>query len=815
MDPARAATAATAPRPVNCYNSSMPAVLGDIRFALRMFAKNRGTTAVAVLSLAIAIGPNATLFSILDTLLLHPSPIPAQDRLYSLSVRSEKGWEQLSYADYVDYCSQSRLPRAILVYEKRGALWSDGEVRQIIPITIASENYFQALGLTPALGRLLSREQDERIETDPPVVISHSLWQRRFGGKPDVVGAAVTLNGRTFRLIGVAPPGFRGLEQLIPFDVWVPFSAASVLDPGNRSLLARRDYKVQTFVSLDQAAQAQQAETELSAIAQRLAQAWPATNRGTKVVLSSVERDRRGRGFIAFFLIALITVVLLIACANVSGILFAQAEARRREVAVRLALGARRGRLVRQLLVEGLLISIAGALLGLLMAFWLADVAMAFKPAALSFINYEVAMNWRVMAYTGVLVILTTLAAALVPAMRASRPDIVVTLKGEAPATRVRWVSVRGVLVIAQIAATQFLTAGAMLLLRSYLEVDAIRPGFDSHRNLLLVTVGSGERAAAIRWRELIDRLQPLPGVTRVTFSRQLPLSGSGTATEPVSSPGMADPLPVLRNQVAPGFCAVMGTRVLQGREFQYGDNSNTAMVNETMARRLWGRADAAVGQFFKMGSVDMEVIGVVEDGKYRSLTETPTPHMLLPAQSGHAEGTFIIEAAIDAGILTPAVREALRSASPGLVIMNIATMRQHLRFALFLPQASLVFAAVMGGLALFLASVGLYGVIAYAANRRRPEIGLRVALGATKRDVIQLVMREAAWSVGLGTAVGLAAILAAARVAASALHNVSPSDPLSLLGSVTIVAIVAAAAAFLPARRALELQPMTVLRQD
>jgi predicted permease len=793
------------------------ALIADIRYALRLFSKNPGTTAVAVLSLAIAIGPNAALFSLIDHLVFRPSPVKGLDGLFSVQVRSEKGWERLSYPDYLDYRDQSKTPVGLIAYVKTGALWDSGRQRELMTLQVVSENYFATLGIQPLLGRMLDPSYDTRFSGPPPVVISDSFWHRRLAAGRDVIGKTMLLNGRGFTIVGVAASGFRGLEPFVPTDVWMPFSAREVLDRGSGAIMARRDRRdTEVLARLRPDTSVAQAEAELVGIAARLAQAYPATNKGKTVVLRSEERDLNDKSILGLIVMSLVSLVLLIACANVAGLLLAQGEARRREIAVRLALGARRAQLVRQLLVENALISLAAAGVGLLLAWWIAELLPALRPPMAASLHYDAGVDWRVVAYTLLLALATTFAFGLAPALRGSRPDLLPALRGESKRRGLRLISIRGALVVGQIAAAQFLLVGAGLLLRSYAEVETIRPGFDPNRNLLLVGVMPSLEGQPTALRDLLQKLRALPGVRQASFSRNVPLSGQSEGRQPVSIPGVAgEPILASRNAIGPAFCAAMGTRVLRGREFDAHDRRDVALINETMARQLWGGPDAAIGRFFRTDNTDWHVVGVVEDGKYNSLTESPAPYMFVPALPESTGGFIVMETATDPRDMAVAVRRTLLEASPNITIFYLSTLRQHLRLALFAWQTGAGFVTAVGLLGIFLGSVGLYGVVSYSVNRRAHEIGVRVALGAQTQDVLGLVLRQALWLVATGAFLGVAAALFAARIVSALFYKVSPADPLALGGSLVVVAVITLLATHVPARRALRVDPIAVLRQE
>jgi putative ABC transport system permease protein len=793
----------------------MSILLNDIRYSLRMSAKYPGTTAVAVISLALAIGPNTTLFSVVDKMFLRPPPIQGLSEVYELSIPTAKGIEEPSYPDFQDYQAAVGDAATLTAFVSQHVVFLTFNGRtETLPLCQVSENLFTTFGVRPAAGRALA-ESDKRHAEEPPVMIGYRLWQRTFGGDPALPGKSVMLNSRPFRVVGVLPRGFRlPGPQFVQPEVWMPFSAADASGWGN--VLARRDIReVNVWARLRSPADKPRVEAALSAVALRLAHDFPRTNHARTALLrseSDTELDAREISLIALSLVGL---VLLIASANIAGVLLAQGEARRREFAVRLAMGAPAGRIVRQLLTESMLYGIAAAALGALMAAWLVEALPSLLPPLPLTLDFDFQINGRVLAYTLVISMAAAIASGLFPALRVASRDLVESLKGDAPRGRFHW-WFRGGLLVGQIAVAQFLLAGGALLTRSYVEQLRIRPGFDAGRKLVVAMVARMDDSAA-DFVALRDKLRALPGVRQTTFAMRLPLSATlGGAARMVSVPGVTqEPVSVGYSDVGAGYFSVMGTRMLRGREFLDHEPGRPAIINDFMARRFWGGADAAMGRFLRVEDKDYQVTGVAEDGKYSSILEGERPYLFLPASPKRGEGTLAVETAGDPANALPSVRQALREAGPAINTLSLTTLQQHLRPAYFTAQMSALMIGSIAVLGVFLAGVGLYGAISYSVNRRAHEIGLRMSLGARPRDVLLLVVKQAAWLVAAGSTIGLAVAFLGAKVASGLLYQVSPADPAAILASLLMIAALTFAAAHFPARRAVRLDPMTVLRRE
>jgi predicted permease len=784
----------------------------DIRFALRMFLKSPGATAAAVISLAIAIGPNCALFSVVNRLLLEPSQVQGVNRmffLYTCTVKQDQV-KRLSFPEFLDYQAQAAEIGSFVAYERGGAvLTNPSGQRELVPRRSVTGNYFSVLGARAVVGRTLG-ENDAHFEGPPPALISYSLWQRQFGGAGDAVGKTLFVPRGAFIIVGILPRGFRepGLE-IMPPDVWIPFSA---YPSSQRSGLMRRDAQfLNTLVRLRDGVDPARAKAVLTAVAKRLASQYPDTNKDRTIVLANP-----GTATLGTIILSLSGLVLLIACANITGILMAQGEARRQEFAVRVVMGASRGRLLRQLIAESLLLSLMAAGVGLLVALWLIHIIPALNPITMFKVDFDFRLDSRALTYTLAVALLTALAAGLAPSLRASRPDLVPTLKGDAPKVGRRF-RLRGALVIGQVAISQFLLVGTGLLARSYLEAQRIRPGFDPGRNVLAALLGAPTETKHVDFARLADKLRELPGVMRVGFTDDLLLSGSGKAKHRVELPGVtAEPVEVGERAAGADYFSIMGTKLLRGRDFDRSDSRGAVAVNETMARQIWGSPDAAMGRVFRMDGVDRRVIAVAENGKYFALNEDPIPFVFAAMPLGKGGGgTLLIETAGPPSALAGTVRKAIHDAEPDALIMSLTGLRQHMQLSLFPYRFGAGLVGTIAILGMFLAAVGLYGLVAYSVNRRTHEIGVRVAMGAGRTDVLALVFREVVSRLAIGSVIGFAVALAGSQILRSALYGVTPTDPIGLTAAVAAVAVVGLLAAYVPARRALRVNPMTALREE
>ena len=635
-----------------------------------------------------------------------------------------------------------------------------------------------------------------------------------------MIGEPIQLNDARYTIIGVAAKNFAGLHWLLPVDFWAPVQAW----PDARDDLTRRETRFLSVLGrLNSGVTKQQAEVEVNGIAGQLALAYPATNRGRELVLSSGEESKNNAGtFVSLLVMSLVSLVLLISCANVANLLLIQADKRRRETAVRLALGASRSRLVRQLLTESTVLSLVGSAVGMGLAFCLIALLPALEPAGTIPFTFDIQMDGRVLMYTLMLSVVTTAVFGLAPALQASAPNLTSALKGEEGRGRrgSRRFTARNVLVVAQIMVSVFLLVGTGLLLRSYWNTREIHPGFDESKQMLLTLVVQRSEGD---FRDVVERIKALPGVERASFSRYFPMSGSGVVSREVSIPGTErdsrqPAMKVRYNVVGDDYFPTMGTRVLRGRQFERRDSLRTArvvMINESMAHRFWANDDP-VDTWFEIEGENHQVIGIVEDGRYDTLREPVQPFMFLPFRSeSFGELNLLVETAVDPVSLVGAVRQTLRLEVPDLWVVNTVTLQSQMRLARYLEEMSAGLVGALCLLAVLLSSVDLFGVVSNAANRRRHEIAVRMAMGATRLDIARMVLGHGLGLLMVGLPCGLVAVYVAASYMGSLLYGVATTDPASYVAGSVVALAIALVASQAPARKVMSVHPAVVLRSQ
>jgi predicted permease len=694
-------------------------------------------------------------------------------------------------------------------------------------LTIVSDNYFPLLGVEAARGRLFRDDLDSAMANEPAVAISDSLWRRRYGADPSLAGRSIRMNGRSFTVVGILPPGFRGLNRAVRNDVWVPASTWRAMSPGNRREFEERGTgSFEALARLGPGAGIGQAQAQLDAVAARFRQDQPDVWRGRRFTAATEETRQAGGGLRpGQLLLAIAGLLVLVACANVAVLLLAQAETRRREIGIRLALGAGRWRLARQLLTESALLAAMGGAAALLLVYWLIPLIPALMPPGPDFVRFDIRLDARVVLVTLGTCLATVLLFGLAPALGAGRTDLNGVIKSGGMLARRRFAG-RSLLVASQAALGVVLLTAAGLLTGSFLHTRQQRPGFDTDRDMLVLLAGL-DRArpqVAALGDEIAGRLRALPGVKNAAYCRRIPMSGmGGGATVDVSIPGReaAPGEEILRlryNQVSADYFAVTGTRLVAGRAFTRADDGEGAqavLVSQTMARRFWPNGEA-VGRWIRVRNADMQVVGVVEDGVVNHIHEPPEPFVYFPfTRMPTGDVTFLVETAGDPGALLPAVKREMRAASPGHNLLLTSSLRRHMRDALYDDWMPAVLSAAIGALGMVLAAAGLFGVIMQGVNRRMRELAVRMALGARASDLVRMVLRHGLLLAGGGALVGVAASLAAGRLIAGLLHGVSPYDPFVLALSVAAVLVVALAASLYPAWRSTRVDPASVLRAE
>ena len=802
--------------------------MGEFRYGLRVLSRHPGTSAAALLSLVIGIALCTTVFSVMDWLWLNASPFGQPREVVRVFTENRDGQlAGFSWTAFQALEEEVTSLEGLTAVEHRGSMLtgSDG-VSHLLLADVTARNFFEVMQLAPAAGMYYSANDDPRAVAAAGVVISYALWQRAFGGDPEVIGGPIELSGRSHTLLGVAPRGFAGIRRLASVDVWFP--PESWGDP------AEWTSESPTFSLLGRAAPGTDLEgvgAEVSTLVSRLDLRDMASRTPVKgVVMTDAEFHTRTWGRAGGLLLALVGAVLIIACANVAGLLLARTLARDREMAVRVAVGGSRGQLIRQLLLEGLVLALVAAALGLAVSALALHLLPALLPPQPIYMELGFALNVRVAGFAVLLALATLVLFGLLPALRASRPDLTIMLKGAAPSFGPRGGSLSGLrgVVVLQLALALVLTSSTGLLLRSYLNTQQADLGFERREVLVAWLVPlMGRDEARLFYDELRDRVEALPGVRQATMARHVPFypSGSGASLQ-VQLPEGDDVLispgsHVKFNLVGPEYFDLMGIRLLAGRGFSSHDREGApkvAVINQTFAARAWPGQDP-VGRTFRTaqtGPDPVEIVGVVPDGKYNEMDEESEPYIYLPFdQMAWGEVLLLAQTEGQAEAMAAAVRSEILDMGRDLFLLPMTTMGELVSGASYQHQIMALALGVFTVLGLLLAVSGLYGVTVYAVNRRVPEIGIRVALGADPGRVTRLVLRDGGRLILWGLAAGIPLTVAAALALRGSLYGVAPLDPLVLAGAASVLALVTLVAAFVPAREALRVDPVRVMRQE
>lgn len=811
----------------------MSTLLQDLRSAVRSLLHTPSLTAAAVLSLGLGIGANTTVFSWVQAVLLRPIP-GAHDagalRVVAFETREgrSRSW---SYPNYRDYRDRATLAEYVAQDDLALSIAVNGQAERAYG-ALVSGNYFRVMGIQPALGRVLSEADDRSPGAHPATVISYAYWQRRFAGDPSIVGREVTINNLPMTIVGVAPPEFLGSFLGIATSAWVPVRMQPQMTGSDR-LEARGSGWMNTMSRVKPGASTEQVQAEATAILAQIAQESPGSFDGWRVRVVRPWQANWGAPSVLAPILGVLSVVvglvLLIACANVANLLLARAVGRRREIAVRLSLGANRWRLVRQLLTESLVLATVAAVAGVAIAYWTYGLLMAFAPPTDMPIDFGLRLDATTLGYAMAVSVATGLFFGLAPALQASRPDMIHAIKEEAG----RGASggraghrFRNALVIVQVAVCLVLLVGAALFVRSLQAAQHIDPGFEPN-GLLVASVDlvpNGYTADTGRQfhRRLRESLRGLAGVESFAIARQVPLGISGTssmgATVDGYTPRPDEEIVVTYNVVGPGYFRTMRIPVAAGREFTDADTAESRrvlVVNETMAARYWPER-GAVGGRVRLGKDDYEVVGVARDIKYGQINEAPQPYMYLSLdQTFTSQVVLHVRSASSPAPILASVRDRVRSLDPNLPIYDARPMSEHMQTSVFAQRMAANLLGVMGLLAVVLAAVGLYGVIAYAVTQRTQELGIRLALGAQPRDLLGMVLRHGLGITAVGIAIGLALAFAATGFMRSLLPGITPRDPLTFIAVPLLLLAIATVAALIPARRAGAVDPIVALRYE
>jgi len=817
-------------------------LLKDLRYAIRMLIKTPGVTLVAVITLALGIGANTAIFSSVSAFTSRPLPVPKPDQLIRpVEIAEDRGTaDNFSYPDFVDYRNQSTVFSGLCAEDMVQVAIDTQEQNDVIWGQIVSGNFFDMLQIKPFMGRAFAPDEDGAPGAHPVVVLGHSLWQRRFASDPNIVGKTLRLNNRQFQVIGVAPESFKGTKFGLSMDFWAPMAMVGELS-GSADLLTSRDSHWLTILGrLKPGVDVSQASAEMNAISLRLNQAYMderSNNTQAKVVTEIDGRWGEAATVIktgGMLAMAIVALVLLIACANVANLLLARAAARRKEIGIRLALGASRARLIRQLLTESLLLSLIGGGLGLLLANWMTDLMQGFIPV----LQYNVvedffALDSRALMFTLVISVATGIVFGLAPAWNSSNPDVVPVLKGGSGIVekgRTRRVTLRSSLVVAQVALSLVVLVCAGLFIKSFRKAQQMDPGFDT-KNAVLMTlnpplVGYDNDRTRNFYQQITERARSIPGVEAVALTRLMPLGDSSNSNGPVLKEGEtlargSAGRDITTNVISPDYFKAMQIPIMEGRDFDDRDREKTqrvVIVNQRMAQVLWPN-ESAVGKRIFIGADShdpLEVVGVVKTGKYRTLAEDPRMFFYYPlSQRRPGIMTMVMRTNGDPRNFVGALRHEVQQLDRAVPMSAVKTMAQHMTWPLWGPSMAATLALAFGVIALLLSSVGLYSVMAYVVSQRTKEVGIRMALGASRQDVLKMITSQGMRLAIVGAGLGLVLALVLAKVMSSLLIGVSGYDITTFVIVSVVLSVVAFVASYLPARRATKVNPLIALRYE
>jgi predicted permease len=811
----------------------LESLVRDLRYSLRTLAKHPAVTAIAVLSIALGIGANATIFSMVSRFVLRPAPVGDPATLLSLHIQQgrEQCCNEFPLPVYRDLRSEMKSFADVAAYYELlpASIGGTGEPERVWGQAVTA-NFFSVLGLRMVAGRGFAADE----ESAPMIVIGEELWRRRFSGDPTIVGKTILLSGRTFTVVGIAPIAFHSVDQILSCQFWVPVGLAAQLVPNLPPRDSREYHWLAVVGRMKPGTTRAQVTAELKTVAERFAKSYPATDKDNSFVFEQAgSLPPRERDAVLLFLAALSIVVLLvlaISCANVANLLFAQAAVRQRGIAVCLAMGATPARLRRQMLVESLLLGVAGGTIGLALTVWAARSISAVPIPAPVPLNLSVDMDWRVLMFAFALSVLSGLLLGVGPAWAASRPRLANALRGEDALARPgrRW-TLRNVLVVTQIAMSVVLLSVTILFLRSLESAANIQIGFQPDRLLLLsmdprVHGYTPERTIAFL-TQLRERVAALPGVSSSVVTDLAPLSdGNRSDGFTVAGNTSKDSAGTTADlyMATPGYLNALGIPLIAGRDFS-GETTNgtkTAIVNKAFADRLFPGVNP-IGQHVNGGHWTYQIIGVTGNIKSRTIGEDTRAVLYRSLNQSIAEDeslmgyTLIVHTAGNPSALSEAVRRQVYALDPAMAIYNEETMEEHVRTAYFLPRLAATLFGVFGGIGLVLAVVGLYGVMSYAVSRRTREIGIRMALGAKQGTVERLILRQGMVLTLIAIALGWPAAWMLARLAASFLYGIQPHDAVTFALVPPLLAAFALAACWLPARRAASVDPMQALRTE
>jgi len=806
----------------------------NLQYSLRTLRKRPGFTLTVVITLALGIGANATIFTWIKAVLLEPLPgIEQPERLVEVwgATRNNSALS-LSYLDYLDYRDRNVVFSGLAAHQVQPLNLGRGGKPERVWGAVVSGNYFNVLGVKGLIGRTFLPEEDRTPNSHPVAVIGYGLWQRDFGADPKVIGRTITLNEHDFTIIGVTPKEFGSPFAGIALDAWTPVMMKDYVALPHFSLTDRGSRWLMVMGRLKPGVTVVQAQANIAAIARQLERTYRQTNdqMGAAVYLLSQSPFslKRSMQSALAVLMAAVAIVLLIACANIANLLLARAASRRKEIAVRLALGSTRWRMLGQMLTESFVLASCGAAVGLTLAFWTARSLPAFLPPYGIQVSFDTRPDVVVLAFTLGLTVITTVLFGLAPALQASKPDLVAALKDNAAALGQgrRKFPLQHALVISQMALSTVALISAGLFVRSLREAYEADPGFDPHRVLLAsfdpFLSGHDDNHGREFYRRLIERVRTLPGVQSVTLARRLPLTLSGIAFANVVidgyTPAKDEDMHLNYETVGPDYFRTMRIPLVQGRDFDERDNEHArgvVIINETMARRYWTGGDA-LGRRIKLDKSWLQIVGIAKDVKNRTLNEALQPFLYVPFLQDYRSNMILVaRTVIEPKTMFHAVRAETAALDPKIPMFDAKTFEEHIGLSLFLQRMAATILSIFGLLALSLAAVGVYGVMAYAVSQRTRELGIRISIGASRSDVLKLILGQGLTLSVVGLIGGLVTALVVTRFSAHLLYGVSSADPVTFTVIALLLLGVAVVSGYFPARRATRIDPVVALRME
>ncbi len=824
----------------------METLLQDVRYALRGLRRSRGFTAVASLTLALGIGVNSAIFSAVSAILYRPLPVSHPEQLIDIygHPATNNAHETTSYPDFVDYERQATTLSGLIGYTNFMAHATIGQETALVIGEMVTDRYFDVLGVRAVLGRTFTSEESSGSRGLPVTLLSYRFWQQRFSGDRSVIGKQIRMSGVLYTVVGVAPPTFGGMMPAVTAQMWIPVAMADKVGPvGNnrtsgpqvgKSIFERRgQHWLWMRARLKPGTTVRQAAGELTSIAARLATQYPETNKLERLTILSTSDVRINPDAdatirpVGLVLVGAVTLVLVVACGNLANLMLARAARRRKELSLRVALGAGRARILRQLLTESMVVALGGGLLSVPLAAWLALLAMRVRLPLPLDVGLNFTPDWRVLLFTALTAAATGLLIGLLPALRASNPELAPALRDSGTWMRGRRsVEMRDGLVVLQVAVSLVLVVAGMLLVRSVRAAGQVDLGFDGDRIAQIALVPEMNGYSGERGEQLVanakQRLLALPQVEAVGNATRLPMSlnnnGFSVFIDGHQTSAADKPFSIDGARIDEGYFGALGVRLTAGRAIEEGDareNRKVVVINQAMADHFWPAHDA-VGREIRLewGGTPYQVIGVVANYKVNTPGETPTMYLHLPRPSADDMANFVIRTRGDASQYVEVFMREIRTIDPQLVFLDKGTLRDLADVRLYPVRAGAVIIGAFGGLALLVAAIGLYGVIGYSVSRRVKEIGIRKALGAESHEVVAMVMKQGMTLVAVGGGIGLALSAMASRALSSVLF-VPSFDPVSFLSAFAVLASVAALANGIPAWRASKVDAVLALKTD